>query len=182
MPSANKMNEMKNTIDPQNIRIRTALRPGDLGYLIYLHGHLYGIEYQYGISFEIYVAQGVYEFYQQYDPQKDRVWICEDGDRIVGFMLLMHREKNTAQLRYFILEPDYRGIGLGKRLMTLFMDHLRDEGYQHAYLWTTSELGTAAALYTRHGFRLTEEKRSDAFGKPLYEQRYDLDESVASTP
>jgi GNAT superfamily N-acetyltransferase len=179
MLSANKIEEMKHIIDPQTITIRTELRPGVLGYLIYLHGRLYGIECQYGIRFEIYVAQGICEFYQQYDPQKDRVWICEDGDRIVGFMLLMHREKNTAQLRYFILEPDYRGIGLGKRLMMLYMKHLRDEGYQHSYLWTTSELGIAAALYTRHGFRLTEEKRSEAFGKPLYEQRYDLDERTA---
>ena len=170
--------QMKHSIDPANVTIRTTLRPGDLGYLVYLHGHLYGNEYQYGINFEAYVAQGVYEFYQQYDPQRDRVWICEDGYRIVGFLLLMHREKNTAQLRYFILEPDYRGIGLGKRLMTLYMTHLRDAGYQHAYLWTTAELATAAALYTKHGFRLTEEKRSEAFGKPLYEHRYDLEKGV----
>jgi peptidyl-dipeptidase Dcp len=179
MLSANKIKQMKPTIDPKNITIRTVLRPGDLGYLIYLHGHLYGNEFQYGISFETYVAQGVYEFYHQYDPQKDRVWICEDGDKTIGFLLLMHREKNTAQLRYFILEPDYRGLGIGKRLMTLYMDHLRNEGYQHSYLWTTSELETAAALYIRHGFRLTEERRSEAFGKPLYEQRYDLAEGTA---
>ncbi len=49
---------MKHIIDPKNITIRTVLRPGDLGYLIYLHGHLYGNEYRYGISFETYVAQG----------------------------------------------------------------------------------------------------------------------------
>jgi len=174
MRSADKIKEMKYIIDPQKITIRTELRPGDLGYLIYLHGHLYGNEYQYGISFETYVAKGVHEFYQQYDQQKDKVWICEDGNRIVGFLLLMHRENNTAQLRYFILEPDYRGIGLGKRLMMLYMDHLRDEGYRHSYLWTTSDLKAAAVLYTRHGFRLTEEKPSEVFGKPLYEQRYDL--------
>ena len=166
---------MENIIDPQRITIRTELRPGDLGYLIYLHGHLYGTEYRYGVMFEIYVAQGICEFYRQYDPEKDRVWICEDGDRIVGFLLLMHRENDTAQLRYFILEPAYRGIGLGRRLMKLYMDHLQSAGYRHSYLWTTHELGTAAALYKRHGFRLTEEKQSEAFGKPLREQRYDLE-------
>jgi ribosomal protein S18 acetylase RimI-like enzyme len=165
---------MKHMIAPLPITIRTGLRPGDLGYLVYLHGHIYGNEYQYGIGFETYVAQGIYEFYQQYDPQKDRVWICEDGERIVGFLLLMHRGADTAQLRYFILEPGYRGIGLGKQLMTLYMAHLREEGYRHSYLWTTADLTTAAALYTKVGFRLTEEKRSDTFGKPLVEQRYDL--------
>ena len=67
-----------------------------------------------------------------------------------------------------------RGIGLGSRLMNLYMDFLRGCGYQESYLWTTHELGTAAFLYKRAGFKLTEEKESTAFGKTLREQRYDL--------
>jgi len=35
-------------------------------------------------------------------------------------------------------------------------------------------LDTAAFLYKRLGFKLTEEKESTAFGKSLREQRYDL--------
>ena len=94
--------------------------------------------------------------------------------RIIGFVLLMHRENNAAQLRYFYLKPEYRGIGLGKKLMCLYMEFLKEKGYQSSYLWTTHELQTAASLYTRYGFKLTEEKESTAFGKPLKEQRYDL--------
>jgi len=158
-----------------DIRIRTELKPGDLGYVIYRHGKLYGEEYQYGIAFETYVAQGIYEFYKNYNPERDRVWICEHDKRIVGFLLLMHRENNAAQLRYFYLEPEYRGIGLGKRLMDLYMDFLKEKKYQSSYLWTTHELHSAASLYKRHGFKLTEEKSSEAFGKALKEQRYDLE-------
>jgi len=166
------MNEVNKIME--NIRIRTQLKPGDLGYVIYRHGKLYGEEYNYGISFEIYVGAGMYEFYKNYDPDRDRAWICELDNNIIGFVLLMHRENNTAQLRYFYLEPEYRGIGLGKKLMQLYMDFLKEKGYQSSYLWTTHELHSAASLYKRHGFRLTEEKQSDAFGKPLKEQRYDL--------
>jgi len=158
----------------EDIRIRTELRPGDLGYVIYRHGKLYGDEYNFGISFEAYVAWGIYEFYKNYDPERDRVWICECGETTISFLLLMHRENNAAQLRYFYLEPEYRGIGLGKKLMGLYMDFLRAKNYQSSYLWTTNELPTAASLYKRHGFRLTEEKESTDFGKPLKEQRYDL--------
>ncbi|MBV4357515.1 GNAT family N-acetyltransferase [Pinibacter aurantiacus] len=166
------MNKINATLD--DITIRTDLMPGDLGYVIYRHGELYHSEYNYGISFETYVGAGLYEFYSSYDPAMDRVWICEHENKIVGFVLLMHRENNAAQLRYFLIEPEYRGIGLGKKLMNLYIDFLKEKGYQSSYLWTTNELYSAASLYKRHGFELTEEKPSTAFGKPLMEQRYDL--------
>ncbi|HET9905363.1 MAG TPA: GNAT family N-acetyltransferase [Anaerolineales bacterium] len=155
------------------ISIRTHPKPGDLGYVIYLHGKRYGQEYGYGFQFERYVANGLCEFYEKYDPARNRVWVCEHNDRMIGFLLLMDRGE-SAQLRYFLIEPEYRGIGLGSKLMNLYMDFLRERGYQRSYLWTTHELITAANLYKRFGFQLTEEKESMSFGKPLKEQRYDL--------
>ncbi|MBX2915653.1 MAG: GNAT family N-acetyltransferase [Cyclobacteriaceae bacterium] len=156
-----------------DIKIRTELQPGDFGYLVYLHGKLYSKEYQFGNVFESYVAESLLEFYKNYNPETNRVWVCEHDQKMIGFVALMNRG-TTAQLRYFIIEPAYRGIGLGKKLMELFMDFLKSCGYLGAYLLTTSELTTAASLYTRHGFIRTEEKYSTAFGKPLIEHRYEL--------
>ncbi len=163
---------MNNDISLENISIRTELRPGDIGYVIYMHGDLYGTEYGYGIQFETYVAKGLCEFYEKYNPERNRVWVCEHRDRMVGFLLLMDRGE-AAQLRYFLIQPECRGIGLGSKLINLYMDFLRECGYRKSYLWTTHELSTAAFLYKRVGFQLTEEKESTAFGKPLREQRYD---------
>jgi N-acetylglutamate synthase-like GNAT family acetyltransferase len=156
-----------------DITIRTDLRPGDIGYVIYLHGFLYKSEYGYGIEFETYVANGLVEFHRQYDPQKDCVWVCEHENKMVGFLLLMHRG-DTAQLRYFILQPEYRGIGLGNKLMRLYMDFLKEKKYKSTYLLTTDELPASAHLYKKFGFKLTEEKLSTAFGKLVVQQRYDL--------
>jgi GNAT superfamily N-acetyltransferase len=164
---------MKNNISLDDISIRTELRPGDIGYVIYMHGDLYKKEYGYGIQFETYVAKGLCEFWERYNPQRNRVWVCEHNNKMIGFLLLMDRGQ-AAQLRYFLIQPEYRGIGLGSKLMRLYMDFLQECGYQESYLWTTHELGTAAFLYKRVGFKLTEEKESTAFGKPLREQRYDL--------
>ena len=164
---------MKQDIHLNDIAIRSDLRPGDIGYVIYLHGELYKREYDYGIEFETYVAAGLLEFYKNYDAKRERVWICEFENQIIGFLLLMDREK-AAQLRYFLITPEFRGIGLGKKLMDLYMGFLHDCGYTSSFLWTTHELHSAAHLYKKHGFVLTEEKNSNAFGKQLIEHRYDL--------
>jgi N-acetylglutamate synthase-like GNAT family acetyltransferase len=162
-----------NKISLDDISIRTQLQSGDIGYVTYMHGVLYKQEYNYGIQFESYVAKGLCEFYEKYNPQRNRIWVCEDSNRMIGFLFLMDRGK-AAQLRYFLIEPAYRGIGLGSKLLDLYMDFLRECGYKESYLWTTHELTTATALYKRLGFQLTEEKESNSFGKPLIEQRYDL--------
>lgn len=164
---------MSKLISIDDIKIRTELKPGDIGYVIYRHGKLYSNEYNYGIEFENYVAKGLTEFYENYNVIMDKVWICEHEDKMIGFLLLMHRSNDTAQLRYFSIEPEYRGLGLGTKLMNLFMDFFNHCNYQKAYLWTTSELTTAAKLYEKAGFRLVEEKKSSTFGKPVIEQKYE---------
>lgn len=156
-----------------DIHIRTYLKAGDLGYITYLHGKIYIEEYQFGTGIETYVARGLSDFYESYSPEKERVWICEYEGKIIGSMVLINRGE-AAQLRYFILEKEYRGIGLGKQLMEEFMGALHQIGYKSAYLLTTNGLPASAHLYQRYGFQLVEEHRSDAFGKPLHEQRYEL--------
>ncbi len=165
------MKPEKITLD--DITIRTTLQSGDIGYVIYLHGLLYKREYGYQLEFEAYVAWGLHEFYSKYNPATDRVWVCEHRGKMIGFMLLMNRGK-AAQLRYFLIEPAYRGIGLGKKLMTLYIAFLKECRYESSYLLTTDELPAAASLYMRHGFKLVESKKSDVFGKPVSEQRYEL--------
>jgi len=69
--------------------IRTDIRPGDIGYLIYLHGVLYAREYGLDYSFEGYVATGLGEFAKSYDERRDRLWLAEDGGRIVGSIAIV---------------------------------------------------------------------------------------------
>ncbi|SHF28029.1 GNAT family N-acetyltransferase [Pedobacter caeni] len=158
----------------EDISIRTDLQPGDMGYVTYMHGCFYKQEYNYSINFELYVMQGLAEFQKNYQADKDGVWIAEYEGKIVGFLLSMHREHNTAQLRYFILDSSCRGIGLGQKLCNLYLDFVKQKGFKSVFLWTTDELFTAAHIYKKMGFVLTEEIGSDSFGKTLKEQRYDL--------
>jgi N-acetylglutamate synthase-like GNAT family acetyltransferase len=155
------------------ITIRTDIRPGDIGMITYLHGVSYTKEYDHGISFVSIVAEGLSEFYSSYNAQNERIWIAEDNNQIIGCLFLKNRGE-TAQLRYFLLLSEYRGLGLGNKLMQMFLDFAKDCKYKDIYLWTTDELDTAHHLYKKVGFKLTQEKPSSQFGKLLIEQRYDF--------
>ncbi len=155
------------------VAIRTDLRPGDLGYLVHMHGLLYAREYGYRLPFESFVARSVSEFAERYDPELDRLWVCESEGKIIGTLAAMHRD-SAAQLRFFLLDPPWRGKGLGRKLMGLFRAFLEEKGYRGAYLWTTAELTAAQRLYLDAGFRLTEERESPGFGPPVIERRYEL--------
>jgi GNAT superfamily N-acetyltransferase len=165
---------MESQVTLQDIVIRTELKPGDLSRIISLHSDLYYREYGYGIGFETHVVEGLLEFYRDYNPTTHRVWLGEHDGNTVGSLALMNRG-HAAQLRYFLIDPHYRGIGLGHAMIGQFMSFLRDRGYRSAYLWTTHEQTSAAALYKKYGFALAEEKESRAFGKVLREQRYTLE-------
>lgn len=161
----------------KDIRIRNTLQPGDIGYLTYLHGKLYSDEYGFNLFFESFVAESFSEFYSNHNPQKDRVWICEDNGKIIGSLFLVDRNE-AAQLRYFLLQKEYRGIGLGKLLMENYMKAFRNGSYTSSYLWTVDILDSAASLYQRYGFKLSEEYDSMRFGISLKEQKYELSTSL----
>lgn len=154
-----------------DINIRTEYKPGDIGYITYMHG----VFYEFGPPFESYVAETLGAFYKNLDSSRERFWIAEYADKIIGTIAL----KNTsgeAQLRYFLINPDFRGIGLGKALMDLFMDFLIESGYKSSFLLTEERLKTAAALYERYGYYYASSRPTD-FG--LVEMRYEM--KVGST-
>ncbi|WP_297336178.1 GNAT family N-acetyltransferase [Algoriphagus sp.] len=159
----------------ENITIRHELRPGDLGQVVELHGRIYAEEHGFGMGFEAYVMDSLLEFYGQYDPQRDKVWIVEDQGKMVGFLLLMHRQDQQAQLRYFILEKPYRGMGLGKKLMKEWMDFYKEKGYKGAYLYTTLGLEPAAKIYEHFGFKKISQMKSKTFGVNILEILFRLE-------
>ncbi|HEY6806667.1 MAG TPA: GNAT family N-acetyltransferase [Pyrinomonadaceae bacterium] len=156
------------------MQIHEGLRLGDLGYVIYLHGTLYGKEYNLDRTFEGYVAARLGDFAIQFDPQKDFFAVVEDGGDIVGSIAINGVNEDNALLRWFLLHPDTRGKGLGKQLLNRALDFCREKNFKTVDLWTISELKTAAHLYRQFGFQLVEENTKELWGGARTEQRYQL--------
>jgi DNA-binding MarR family transcriptional regulator/N-acetylglutamate synthase-like GNAT family acetyltransferase len=175
MQTVQQVLSANHNITLSDLVFRHQLLPGDVGYLIYLHGELYAKETGYNLEFEAYVCKTFYEFLQNYNPAKDRVFLATYHNRIVGAVAILGHSKYLAQLRWLLVHPDMRGIGLGKKLVEDALAFCHEKQYKQVYLLTTNQQTTAAALYKRAGFKKTGENPQQMWGHQLQEERYDLE-------
>ena len=156
------------------MNIRTQLKPGDIGYIIYLHGALYAQEYELDQTFEGDVAIKMGEFAKTYDPNKDFFAVAELNGQIVGSIVINGLSNEIALLRWFLVHPDARGRGLGHQLIDNALAFCRERGFKKVRLWTISELKAAAHLYKEAGFVVTREETHEIWGAQRTEQEYEL--------
>ncbi|HKA20060.1 MAG TPA: GNAT family N-acetyltransferase [Blastocatellia bacterium] len=161
--------------------MRSTLRPGDIGYVTYLHGTLYAAECGWDHTFEAYVAGPLAEFAKS-QKDRERIWIIEKGAEIVGSIAIVEASEYEAQLRWFLLHPSLRGQGIGRFLMEEAMRFCREKGYSRIFLLTEKSLLAAARLYRDYGFVLTEQKTHELWGSIITDQTYELDISDRENP
>jgi len=154
---------------------REGLKPGDVGYLIYLHGILYARESGYSQEFEGYVVKTFYEFLEHYDTDRDKIWLATYNGQIIGCIAILFKPDNEAQLRWFLVHPVFRGTGVGKHLLHTALTYCRGQQFKNVYLLTTDVQQKAIAMYKKAGFRPTASIQMVQWGKTLHEERYDLD-------
>jgi DNA-binding MarR family transcriptional regulator/N-acetylglutamate synthase-like GNAT family acetyltransferase len=149
-------------------------RPGDMGWVVHRHGVLYAQEYGWDESFEALVAEIVARFIRRFDPKAERCWIAEREGRNVGCVFLVRHSKRTAQLRLLLVEPDARGLGIGRRLVEECTAFARLPGYSRIILWTQRLLQPARKIYAAAGYRLTREEPHHSFGHDLVGETWEL--------
>ncbi|MDQ2091980.1 GNAT family N-acetyltransferase [Marimonas arenosa] len=151
------------------------LEIGDAGWLIEQHGLLYASEEGFDRTFEALVAEILADFIRNRDPGCERGWIAEQDGRRLGSVFCVRLDQETAKLRLFLLVPEARGKGLGKRLLAACMDYARARGYRRMQLWTHESHRAACALYAAAGWRCVSSKEVRNFGVDLIEQSWDVD-------
>lgn len=149
-------------------------RPGDMGWIVQMHGELYAREFGYDAEFEALVAEIAAKFLRNFDPAREKAWIAEvDGER-AGCVLLVRRTETVAQLRLLLLAPEARGLGLGGRLTDACIAFARRKGYRKLVLWTQSHLTAARAIYQSRGFVKKKAEPNAAFGRKLESETWEL--------
>lgn len=172
------LSEVRNTLESNAQRsgeiVLRSHRPGDIGWAIERHGHLYAEEFGWNVEFEALVATLFANFARQHDPSCERLWIAEiDGERVgCVFVVRNAEDASAAQLRCLIVDPKARGKGVGRRLVRECISFARAAGYKKMVLWTNDVLVSARRIYEAEGFRLVGENRHRSFGHDLVGQTW----------
>lgn len=163
-------------VNPDEITVRHEIHNGDLGSIVHMHGLLYGEEHGYTAEFEGYVAGVASKFLLHHDEKRERIWFAEHNGEIVGTIAVLNEypDENMGELRWFLLKPQYRGKGLGRRLLTEAVDFSKNAGYKGLRLVTTSDLNKAMGMYAKAGFVKTHEVENDGWHKGVKEEWFDL--------
>ena len=156
--------------------IRRALREGDVQAIADLHRRVYGPEYGRNEEFVSSVTRGIEEAHRAGWPeQSGAVWLVERRGRLVGSLALTDEGGGVGRVRWFVLEADVRGRGLGRSLVAELLDEARGAGMRKLVLETFSALTAAARIYREAGFELRWSREREDWGPPVTYQGYDLE-------
>ena len=159
---------------------RFTIRPhrmGDLGWSIQRHAELYREEFRYLPVFEEYVVRTFAKFLEHYDAKRDRLWVAELDGRRVGSVAIHHDpdQPGWCKFRWFFVDKQARGHGIGSALHRTALDFARQAGYKGVWLWTVDDLHDARKQYERLGFRLVHTEGKPCEWAPWgHEQRWEL--------
>jgi GNAT superfamily N-acetyltransferase len=157
--------------------IRRELRSSDPKAIADLHDRVYRAEYGMSAAFTASVAGSVRAAIRRGWPtEAGSVWLIDDEDdgSLAGALALTQEAPAVGRIRWFVLEPKLRGLGLGRRLIDELLAEGRAQGMRRLELETFSALQVAARIYRSVGFQVTESRQRDDWGPPIIYQHYAL--------
>lgn len=146
----------------------------DIEYVISRHKTLYYAERHLSGTFSEYVDKIVYSFVNKYNEKTDCLKILECNGVPAGSIAIAKVDENTAQLRFFMLEPEMRQRGYGNRLMNMALDFCREKGYKKVFLLTITAQIIARHVYETHGFYRVSSNDKSEWGNGVIEECWEL--------
>jgi putative acetyltransferase len=98
-----------------------------------------------------------------YSGEKDNFFILEDKGQIIGTVAIKSRGKGRAELRKLFLKKDYRGKGLGEKLIDKALEFCQKNRFRTLDILTDGGLIQAISLYKKKGFKVVKKHKNGDF-------------------
>jgi GNAT superfamily N-acetyltransferase len=154
--------------------ILAGYRPGLVARLTEMHALFYARAAGFGRRFETIIAHDLAAFCDRLDKPGNAIWASLQDDRIVGGLAIdgEYAGAEIAHLRWFIVDDEMRGAGLGRRLLETALAFSDAQHVAETHLWTFAGLHAARHLYETCGFVQAEERLGTRWGTEMLEQRF----------
>jgi len=143
-----------------------------------ISGQLNLYEVEHGFTSEIwksYLMNGVNDLLNQFDNEKDCIYILEYNGIPSGCAAITHLDEVSAKFRFFFVDSELRGFGAGHKLLDMAIDFCKEKGYKHIHLWTFSTLKAARHLYKSKGFKITQTHKNNEWETPVLEELWEIE-------
>ncbi|WFD11331.1 GNAT family N-acetyltransferase [Tepidibacter hydrothermalis] len=82
-----------------------------------------------------------------------KVYLLKKDEKIIGTVALKPSSHNTVEILKLAVDSDFKGLGLGSKLMEKAIKESYELGYKNIVLYTNSKLKAAIGLYEKLGFK-----------------------------
>ena len=131
-------------------------------------------EFELGGSCETVMLTAAAHFLNQYDAERECVWIAERSGVPVGCVFVRQVSEQSAELLLLHVESQARGIGIGRRLLSEAIAFATRAGYGTLQLEMLDVMKTARLLFHAAGFRHESEVSDPQFGRAMQQQTWRL--------
>ena len=106
---------------------------------------------------------GRHSFYNDIGNEFEVFFCLVDQEKVIGTVALKKVDDYTVELKAMYLDRDYRGKGLGRRLMDKAVDEAKRLGFKSIVLDSMSQYKDALRLYEKTGFKMTERYNDNVY-------------------
>ncbi|MEO0842705.1 MAG: GNAT family N-acetyltransferase [Cyanobacteria bacterium J06643_5] len=101
------------------------------------------------------------DFYQQ---GNGNFWVALDMDKVIGTIAAIDFDSKNLALRKMFVDSNYRGYGIGKKLLYSLVNWAEKKKIDEIALGTIDKLELAHKFYQRNGFvRITKSELPESF-------------------
>lgn len=132
------------------LRISQASTPADIDTIRTLL-----LEYQAGLGVDLCFQNFQAELARlpgAYSPPDGCLLIAANGGAAVGCVALQPVDTSRCEMKRLYVRPGARGLGVGRKLVSIILENARAMGYQQVVLDTLPTMVEAQRLYQTFGF------------------------------